>query len=277
MSRRVVAAAGRRCRGARLSWCGGSAPARSSTGSARSTCRSLVLAVVIGLPTTVCCAWRWRLVARGLGLSTRRVPAAVAAYYRSQFLNTDAARRRARRRAPRRAPRPRRPATSVAELRAVVWERVAGQVVQVALTVAVLALLPSPVGRRCPWSLAGAGSGGRAAGGGASSVWVASAWARRRRGPPTSQPGCSPLALAGHRPRLRARRGRPRRHVPGGRADRAARRVLAAAAAGAARAARDGGADEPRRLGSARGHGRVGVRRGRLGASRASPPPSSTA
>src|SRR5690348_8240638 len=48
---------------------------------------SLAAAVLIAVVTTVCCAWRWSLVARGLGV---RVPlrTAVAAYYRSQFLNT---------------------------------------------------------------------------------------------------------------------------------------------------------------------------------------------
>ena len=36
--------------------------------------------------TTVCCAWRWRIVARGLGIDLP-LPRAVAAYYRSLFLN----------------------------------------------------------------------------------------------------------------------------------------------------------------------------------------------
>src|SRR5688572_6765164 len=40
----------------------------------------------IGLLTTVCCAWRWTIVARGLRLRLS-FPAAVAAYYRSVFLN----------------------------------------------------------------------------------------------------------------------------------------------------------------------------------------------
>ena len=44
------------------------APVRSSTASARSTARSLLLAAGIAVVTTVCCAWRWRLVARGLGV-----------------------------------------------------------------------------------------------------------------------------------------------------------------------------------------------------------------
>ena len=48
---------------------------------------ALVLGTLLAVPVTVCCAWRWTLVARGL-----RVPVplagAVAAYYRSQLLNT---------------------------------------------------------------------------------------------------------------------------------------------------------------------------------------------
>ncbi len=49
--------------------------------------RSLLVASLIALPTTLCAAWRWRLVARGLGVPIT-LPAATAAYYRSQFLNT---------------------------------------------------------------------------------------------------------------------------------------------------------------------------------------------
>ena len=46
------------------------------------------LAVAAGLAvlTTVCCAWRWRIVARGLGVDLP-LGTAVAAYYRSLFLN----------------------------------------------------------------------------------------------------------------------------------------------------------------------------------------------
>jgi uncharacterized membrane protein YbhN (UPF0104 family) len=48
--------------------------------------RDLVAALVIGLGTTLLCAWRWCLVARRLGL---RLPLgkAVADYYRALFLN----------------------------------------------------------------------------------------------------------------------------------------------------------------------------------------------
>ena len=103
----------------------------------------------IGVLTTVCCAWRWTIVARGLGLRLS-LPAAVAAYYRSQFLNLTLPGGVARRRPPRRQPRARRCATSGRGLRAVAWERTAGQVVQAVLTVAVLLALPSPVRSSMP-------------------------------------------------------------------------------------------------------------------------------
>jgi glycosyltransferase 2 family protein len=105
--------------------------------------RALAAAVGLGVLTTVCCAWRWKLVAGGLGVRLT-LPAAVAAYYRSVFLNLTL------------------PGGIVGDvhrgishgrdtndvgraLRAVAWERLAGQVVQVVLTVAVLLFLPSPV------------------------------------------------------------------------------------------------------------------------------------
>jgi uncharacterized membrane protein YbhN (UPF0104 family) len=98
----------------------------------------------IGVLTTVCCAWRWRIVARGLGLRLS-FPAAVAAYYRSIFLNLtfpggvagDV----------HRAVSHGRNVRDVGlALRAVAWERTAGQVVQAVVTLAVLVALPSPVG-----------------------------------------------------------------------------------------------------------------------------------
>jgi uncharacterized membrane protein YbhN (UPF0104 family) len=104
---------------------------------------SLAAAAGIAVPTTVCCAWRWRLVSRGLG-SEVPMRSAVAAYYRSQFLNTvlpggvlgDV----------NRAVRHGRDVGDVSHgLRAVAWERTAGQVVQVAVTIVILLLLPSPV------------------------------------------------------------------------------------------------------------------------------------
>lgn len=104
---------------------------------------SLAAATGVAVVTTVSCAWRWRLVSRGLG-SDLSLRAAVTAYYRSQFLNTvlpggvlgDV----------NRAVRRGRDVGDVGHgLRAVVWERVAGQVIQILLTVAVLLVLPSPV------------------------------------------------------------------------------------------------------------------------------------
>jgi uncharacterized membrane protein YbhN (UPF0104 family) len=109
---------------------------------------SLVAAAAIAVPTTVCCAWRWRLVSRGLG-SDLPMRQAVAAYYRSQFLNTvlpggvlgDV----------NRAVRHGRDVGDVGHgLRAVAWERTAGQVVQFAVTIAILFLLPSPVHAMMP-------------------------------------------------------------------------------------------------------------------------------
>jgi uncharacterized membrane protein YbhN (UPF0104 family) len=104
---------------------------------------SLAAAVGIGLLTTVCCAWRWSLVARGLGVAMP-LRVAVAAYYRSQFLNTtlpggvlgDV----------HRGVRHGRDVGDIGRgLRAVAWERSAGQIVQVVLAMIVLIALPSPV------------------------------------------------------------------------------------------------------------------------------------
>jgi glycosyltransferase 2 family protein len=97
----------------------------------------------IGVLTTVCCAWRWTIVARGLGLRLS-FPAAVAACYRSVFLNLvlpggvagDVHRGVSHGRNVR---------DVGLALRAVVWERTAGQVVEAVVTVAVLVALPSPV------------------------------------------------------------------------------------------------------------------------------------
>jgi glycosyltransferase 2 family protein len=105
--------------------------------------RALLAAAAIFFVTTVCCAWRWRIVARRLGVHLS-LPAAVAAYYRCLFLNVTL---------------PGGVAGDVhrgvshgrdvqdlgGALRAVVWERGAGQVVQVVLTISVLFVLPSPV------------------------------------------------------------------------------------------------------------------------------------
>ena len=47
---------------------------------------AVVAALAVTAVTTVACAWRWRVLARGLGVDVP-LPAAVGAYYRSQFLN----------------------------------------------------------------------------------------------------------------------------------------------------------------------------------------------
>jgi glycosyltransferase 2 family protein len=109
---------------------------------------ALAAAAGLAVLTTVCCAWRWRIVARGLGVDLR-LSAAVAAYYRSIFLNVtlpggvvgDVHRGISHG----------RDTSDVGRgLRAVAWERWAGQVVQVVLTVAVLLVVPSPVRAAMP-------------------------------------------------------------------------------------------------------------------------------
>jgi len=95
---------------------------------------ALAAASGLAVLTTVCCAWRWRIVAHGFGIDLP-LGTAVAAYYRSLFLNVTL------------------PGGVVGDvhrgishgLRAVACERAAGQVVQVVLAVAVLLVVPSPV------------------------------------------------------------------------------------------------------------------------------------
>jgi uncharacterized membrane protein YbhN (UPF0104 family) len=97
----------------------------------------------ITLLTTVCSAWRWKVVARGLGVELP-LGTAVAAYYRSMFLNVtlpggvvgDVHRGISHGRDTRDVGR---------GLRAVAWERSAGQAVQLVITVTLLLVLPSPV------------------------------------------------------------------------------------------------------------------------------------
>ncbi len=110
--------------------------------------RALAAAAVLAVPTTVACAWRWRIVARGFGVDLS-LPAAVAAYYRSLFINVtlpggvvgDV----------HRAVSHGREVSDVGRaLRVVAWERFAGQIVQALLTVAVLLALPSPVHSSVP-------------------------------------------------------------------------------------------------------------------------------
>jgi uncharacterized membrane protein YbhN (UPF0104 family) len=126
------------------------------------TWQAVVAAVTLTALTTVCSAWRWRVVARALGVGIG-LPGAVGAYYRSLFLNSvlvggvlgDV----------HRAVTHGRRAGDVARgLRAVAWERLCGQVIQAVVTAVVLLTLASPVRPALPYVLAGiAGVAGCAA------------------------------------------------------------------------------------------------------------------
>jgi uncharacterized membrane protein YbhN (UPF0104 family) len=110
--------------------------------------RALLAAAAIFLLTTVCCAWRWKIVARGLGVPLS-LAAAVAAYYQCLFLNVTLPSGVAG--DVHRAVSHGRDVHDVGRaLRAVVWERTAGQVIQVVLTISVLLVLPSPVRSSMP-------------------------------------------------------------------------------------------------------------------------------
>lgn len=113
---------------------------------------AVAAAVAITAVTTVCSAWRWRIVARALGVGMP-LPAAAGAYYRSQFLNSvlpggiigDVHRAVAH---------GRRAGDLGRGMRAVAWERAGGQVVQAVVTGVVLLVLPSPVRPVLPVALA---------------------------------------------------------------------------------------------------------------------------
>jgi len=114
---------------------------------------AVVAAATLTALTTVCSAWRWRVVARALGVDIG-LRGAVCAYYRSLFLNSvlfggvvgDVHRA---------VTHGRRAGDVVRGLRAVAWERLCGQVIQAALTAVVLLSLPSPVRPALPYVLAG--------------------------------------------------------------------------------------------------------------------------
>ena len=137
----------------------------------------LAAAAGIVLLTTICCAWRWKLVAGALGVELS-LSAAVAGYYRALFLNVTL------------------PGGVVGDvhrgvshgrdvgdvgraLRSVAWERFAGQVVQVLLTLVVLLAFPSPVRPFMPYvtiavlaAVAGVLLVARVRPGGARSAWT---------------------------------------------------------------------------------------------------------
>jgi uncharacterized membrane protein YbhN (UPF0104 family) len=123
---------------------------------------AVAAAFALTVLTTVCSAWRWRVVARALGIGID-LPGAICAYYRSLFLNSvfiggvvgDV----------HRAVTHGRRAGDVARgVRAVAWERLWGQVIQAVVTAVVLLTLSSPVRPALPYVLAGiAGVAGGAA------------------------------------------------------------------------------------------------------------------
>jgi uncharacterized membrane protein YbhN (UPF0104 family) len=114
---------------------------------------AVVAAVMLTAVTTVCSAWRWRVVARALGIDIglRR---ATGAYYRSLFLNSvlvggvmgDVHRA---------VSHGRRVGDVGRGVRAVAWERLWGQVIQAVVTVVVLLAVASPVRAALPFVVAG--------------------------------------------------------------------------------------------------------------------------
>ena len=229
---------------------------------------SLAAAAGIAFVTTVCSAWRWSLVARGLGVACRCGPRSRRTTGRSSSTRPCRAGSSGD---VHRGVRHGRDAGDVGRgLRAVGWERVAGQAVQVVLALIVLLVLPSPVRPSMPAVLVVAVLGVLGA-----VVLVRAlprrghlAWARALR-----------TARADVRAGLLARRARAAivlasvvvvaghaatfliaARTAGSTASRAA-----TAAAGDARAAGDERADEHRRMGPARRRGGVGC----------SPPPVS--
>lgn len=104
---------------------------------------ALAAAVGLGALTTMCSAWRWSLVAEGLGIRVR-LPLAIAHCYRSVFLNAvlpggvlgD-------------VDRAVRHGSDAGDLgrgaRTVFWERSAGQAVQIGIALVVLSVFASPI------------------------------------------------------------------------------------------------------------------------------------
>lgn len=138
-----------------LVWRVGTGPFLEAVG--RIDGEALAATAAIAVLTTVCCAWRWSLVSRALGAGVP-LRTAVGAYYRSQFLNTvlpggvlGDVHRGIR--------HGREVGAAGRGIRAVAWERSAGQLVQVIVALAVLVVLPSPVRAYVP----GLATGGVAA------------------------------------------------------------------------------------------------------------------
>ena len=114
---------------------------------------AVVAAVTLAVLTTVCSAWRWRVVAQALGVGIG-LRGAVGAYDQSLFLNSvlvggvlgDVHRA---------VTHGRRAGDVVRGLRSVGWERLCGQVIQGVVAAIVLLSLPSPVRPALPYLLAG--------------------------------------------------------------------------------------------------------------------------
>ena len=132
---------------AAVTWRLGTGPFLAGLGSLDG--RALLAAAGIFFVATLCSAWRWTIVSRGLGVRLS-LSAAVAAYYRAVFLNlvlpTGVAGDIHR------GVSHGREVNDVGRaMRAVVWERAAGQFVQVVLAISVLLVLPSPVRSSMPF------------------------------------------------------------------------------------------------------------------------------
>jgi uncharacterized membrane protein YbhN (UPF0104 family) len=159
---------------------------------------ALVAAAGLGAVTTVLSAWRWRLVAAALGADLP-LGAAVAHCYRSIFLNStlpcgvlgDVHRA---------VSHGRDSGDVVRGVRAVVWERTAGQAVQAAASLLLLTLLPSPVQRWMPLTVVTTVAGGALALAAAARFRVVSGDLKRllRKGTWPGVAGASLLVVAGH-------------------------------------------------------------------------------
>jgi uncharacterized membrane protein YbhN (UPF0104 family) len=130
-----------------MTWHLGSGPFLAGVGALDG--RALVAAAAVFFVTTVCFAWRWQTVADGLGVQLS-LAEAVTAYYRCLFLNLTLPGGVAGE--VHRGVRHGRDVRDLGHaLRAVVWERSAGQFVQVLLTISVLFVMPSPLRSSMPF------------------------------------------------------------------------------------------------------------------------------
>ncbi len=241
--------------------------------------RALAATAAIAVLTTVCCAWRWSLVARALGVGVP-LRTAVAAYYRSQFLNTvlpggvlGDVHRGIR--------HGREVGAAGRGIRAVAWERSAGQLVQVMVALPVLLVLPSPVRAYVPALATGvvaAALGLVLVGRRLSARWVAEGTGPARGCRRPARRPAHPADTARHSARLHRGGGRPRGDLPDRRAQRRSERVDSAdAAPGTPRAAGHGGAHERCRWGPREGVAAWAFAAAGWALPRAWPPPSCTA